>query len=210
MVAAMDVFPIYEQLWRRAQAEGARVKYIGWRPGNHAGYFDAVDYTRPVIALTRPYYKSPSTEPTRESNAPEEVPQPDLLEELLTLAHEYGHFRSWAGRTERAEHELYYAVTTRRGAATDEATAQMPEGLDVTEQNNRLRAALQAALNDDDRGRIMREEALAWEVGREVLVELGFDDLTRYDERTRTGLHFHRYRLGMEDLWPDDVAGAGE
>lgn len=201
----MDFFPIYEALWRRAQAEGARVQYVGPRRGEPAGYFHPKHRT---IAVTRPYYRSPSKEPTRESNAPPHLPQPDLLAELITLAHEYGHFRSWAGRTDRAEYEVYDAIAKRRDVITAEEVARMPKGLTKQEWNDRLRRALYDGLDDDARARILREETLAWEAGREVLAELGHTDFTLYDERTRTGLHNHRYRLGMEDLWPGDVAEA--
>jgi hypothetical protein len=37
-----------------------------------------------------------------------------------------------------------------------------------------------------------------------VLAELGLTDFTLYDERARRGLHYHRYRLGIDELWPDD------
>jgi hypothetical protein len=84
---------------------------------------------------------------------------------------------------------------------------EMPDGLVPAEQNERMRRALHEGLDDEARERIVREETLAWAIGRETLVQLGLHDLTRYDQRTRIGLHNHRYRLGLEDAWPIDFAG---
>jgi len=93
-----DLFAIYEALWRRAETEGAWVHYDGLTGHGMAGYFAARedDELNPMIAITRPYYIE-IDEPTRESNAPIPYAQPDIDQELITLAHEYGHFRSWAG-----------------------------------------------------------------------------------------------------------------
>jgi len=55
----------------------------------------------------------------------------------------------------------------------------------------------------------VREETLAWAIGREVLAELGLVNIVAYDQRTARGLHLHRYRLGLEEAWPgDDVSPA--
>jgi len=202
-----DVFPIYQALWRRAEAEGVFVGYVGVVGNGEAGYFhsreDPVRKRKPMIAITRPYYKSPGNEPTRESNAPSASAQPDLRAELFTLAHEYGHFRSWAGRTERVEWDAYTAVAVRRDELTKQLHAESPDA-DGPTFNARLREAMQTKLSADDRDRIVREETLAWDIGREVLAELGLGDFHEYDERARNGLHNHRYRLGMDDLWPGD------
>lgn len=200
-----DVYPIYEGLWRRAETEGAIVRYSG-RPGSGAaGMFYSTHFPKPTILVMRPYYKPPSDEPSRESDAPPPLAQPDIHEEMITLAHEYGHFRSWAEFTDRAEYEIYDAVIKLRDAVANEEVARIPEGLSKQARSDRLRTALYGALNDNARTRIVHEETLAWQVGRRVLADLGLQDFAVYDERARTGLHNHRYRLGMDDLWPGDV-----
>jgi len=199
-----DVYPVYERLWRRAQAEGAIVRYEGLAPNGEAGWFHPTYYPKPTIIVMRPYYKE-DDQPARDSNAPPPLAQPNIHEELITLAHEYGHFRSWAGRTERSKYNLYDVAAERRDAITAEVISKMPEGLSKQEHWERRRTAVRAALGADDLTRIIGEETLAWEVGREVLAELGLTDFALYDERMRRGLHYHRYRLGIDELRPDDV-----
>jgi hypothetical protein len=200
-----EAFSIYEALWRRAENEGAVVRYEGISPYGEAGWFHPTYYPRPTIVLIRPYYKEPDDEPSRESTAPAPLPQPDIYAEVTTLAHEYGHFVSWSGRTERAEYELYVAAARYRDAIIDEEIKKMPVGLSRQESNERLRTTLHDRLDGDARDRILREEMLAWRIGREVLAELALADFELYDRRTNVGIHNHRYRLGIEDLWPDDI-----
>ena len=70
-----DVFSIYEALWRRAEHEGAIVRYEGISPYGEAGWFHPTYYPRPTIVLVRPYYKEPDDEPCRESDAPSPLPR---------------------------------------------------------------------------------------------------------------------------------------
>jgi hypothetical protein len=81
-------------------------------------------------------------------------------------------------------------------------------GMSGTEIGNRIRAALQTELTDDERDRLVREEMLAWDLGRAVLRDLGVTDFSRFDERRAQGLHAHRYRLGLEEAWPSDLEQA--
>ena len=201
-----DRFPIYVQLWRRAEQDGAWVHYDGWADHGMAGYFDARvrDGLGPMIAITRPYYIEDAEVPRRESQAPPPLPQPDIERELATLAHEYGHLHSFLGRTPRDEWERYDTIARLRSSVSDELTENMPDGLTAAEANERFRAELGARLGEEACSAIVREETLAWAIGREVLVELGVVDLSFFDERTRIGLHLHRYRLGIDDAWPED------
>lgn len=203
------VFPIYEQLWRRAESAGVWVHYGGWPDESLAGYFNPRDdepfKQRPELAIRRPYCGSSSTTPRRDSTAPPPLPQPDILEELITLAHEYGHFCSFNGRTERTEYQLYDATVKRRDATWADEVNKLPEGLSKLERNERVRRQMFARLDDDARTRLIREETLAWTIGRDVLVELGFADFARYDATSEKHLHNHRWRLGMEDAWPGDL-----
>lgn len=58
----------------------------------------------------------------------------------------------------------------------------------------------------------MKEEEYAWANGRKVLKnvmkEVGYDpahdELRDYDASATHGVHKYRYRLGLEDLWPDE------
>jgi hypothetical protein len=201
-----EVFETYVKLWRRAQADGLFVHYHGLMGGGLAGYFDhRENYGRkmkPEIAISRPYYKAPGHEPSRDSNAPPGEPQPDLVGELFTLAHEYGHSRSWAGRTEPAEYKLYDEVAKWRGAILDEESQKLSTSLSVHDQSEALRRALYDRLDEDARERIMREESLAWNIGREVLADLGYADIASYDATATKHLHNHRYRLGIDELGP--------
>ena len=163
----------------------------------------------PHIRLLRPHYEKVN-EPTRGRNAgaPKDLPPPDLLYELVTLAHEFGHFESWRHRTPREQWLKYDAVTERRGRTTREVRAGARERGELGRVDELLRAALQQELNDAECAMILEEEALAWSIGREVLAECGFADWTAYDDRERLRLHNHRYRLGLDELWPEDVASS--
>jgi hypothetical protein len=205
--AMVDTFPIYENLWRRAQGDGIFVHYGHWLDESLSGYFHphSEEPDRgPEIAIRRPYYIEPDDEPRRESSAPPHLPQPDIDDELLTLAHEYGHACSSAGRTEASEYKLYQLARKRCESVMEDEVKNLSTDLSLPEWNERLRRAVHERLDEDVRNRIIREEALAWEIGREVLDALGFPDLGPYDAHARRRLHIYRYRLGIEDLWPDD------
>lgn len=118
--------------------------------------------------------KSPNTEPTRESNAPVGKAQPNLLAELITLAHESGHMFSWKGRTPPERWARYHEVEKRRDeiarAFNHEAdAAQLVE----PERTRQLGARMFEKLNNDERGLIIEEEELASAIGRELLESLG-------------------------------------
>ncbi len=53
---------------------------------------------------------------------------------------------------------------------------------------------------------IMKEETLAWEVGRELLADLGYEGLDKFDAQSAQGLHHHRVRLGLEPFAPENCA----
>jgi hypothetical protein len=192
----IDVFPFYERLWRRAQRDGVFVHYRGIMLNGEAGYFASrhTEGRKPEIAIARPYYANDDT-PARERIAGAPMPAPDLVEELITLAHEYGHWQSYSGRTLRYDWERYFATAKKRDAvsARVDGAAQ--------------RDALRVELNDDDRERIVREETMAWVIAREVLSELALDDdefWAAFERHAKQGLHNHRYRLGLDELWPGD------
>ncbi|MFT3693847.1 MAG: hypothetical protein QM831_11940 [Kofleriaceae bacterium] len=195
-----DTWNVYERVWRRAEQEGAWVHYSEWSFTGEAGYFvsrfDDPHVQKPYITLIRRHHKEPPETPTRTIDPPSGVSQPDLAAELTTLAHEYGHLASFNGRTDRNVWLSYEATARKRTEITDEAN----------DADGDPRAWLLERLDDDDRARILSEEALAWKIGRELVTSYGADAdfLALYDARTRTGLHSHRFRLGIDDLWPDD------
>jgi hypothetical protein len=210
-----DIFAIYEALWRRAKNEGAFVHYGGLQRWGEAGYFnDRQDSRRrvqrsPEILIYRPYYRSDAM-PSR--HCIEGQPDPDLRAELATLAHEYGHFASYSGRTPRPDWDVYKQTAIDRNEVEEELAAPLRDkGLTPTEFHDRVRTGLALRLGNDGIDRIVGEETLAWVIGREVLVEYGADDeyLDFYDNRTRIGLHNHRYRLNRDDLWPEDIPTSG-
>jgi len=210
-----EVFDIYEKLWTRAQRDGAVVHYYTWvsldpprltsDPDGASGWFDANEDGQPIIKIYRLDCDDDPYTPSR-TRGPEgaHLPPPDLHEELITLAHEYGHLRSFLVETERREWTRYNDAAQHRAGIMRRVVKQS-RGLDGKEAGNRMRAALLAELADDDCERILREETLAWKIGREVLAELLMTDFKRYDERREQGLHAHRYRLGREDAWPSDL-----
>lgn len=203
-----DYFPVYEALWRRAEAEGASVRF-GVLAYGAAGYFQPPNKDngpfKPLISIHRPYYQE-GQQPSRSRNlgAPAVMPAPDILAELVTLAHEYGHLMSWKGRTRPEEWGLYHAVAIKRDVAWNAAARALPKELECLEWNNRMRDAMWTALSEDDRSRIVAEEEFAWAIAREVLEELGFGDWRMFNERCAREVHNHRYRLGLDDLWPGD------
>ena len=199
-----DIFPIYEKLWARAESDGATVLYLGL--GDDGGgvfyphYNDSVE-PRPTIEIIRNYYETIDS-PTRDRNEAgrRTLPPPDLLREVVTLAHEFGHFLSWKGRTPRETWDRYYEAIGIR----DETWAQVDESGSIDAYNDRRRAAVQDALTEDQLQLIIDEETRAWIFGREALLDLRFSDLEYYDDRSRKGVYYHRYRLGLVPLLDED------
>lgn len=72
----------------------------------------------------------PDYEPCRKSDAPSHCPQPNIDTELFTLAHEYEHACSSAGRTGATEYKLYEAAAKHRESVTEEESKKLPLVLD--------------------------------------------------------------------------------
>jgi hypothetical protein len=196
------LFWVYEQIWRRAEAEDAWVLYYGESNRGEHGYFHPCEEegAKATIAIWRPAPDDEET-PSRKRNDGTELTDQELREELMTLAHEYGHFQSWSrskttGGSARASWKAYFDVAHRRDALSDRITQEFP-GQDVS---TRVRAANQRELTGVDRERIVNEEATAWRYGREILEHLGFAGLAEYDAVAETRVQIYRYRLGMVEL----------
>jgi hypothetical protein len=196
------LFPEYEALWRRIQNDGVFVRYDASGRGEE-GYFEhnrnpiLVDEGKwewgPVIAVCRDYYTTPVDEPTDHRNNGEKV---DLQREFITLAHEYGHCLSYRGGTPRPTWEGYHRAATHRDQLIDVLSAvRCRNGLT---QRDRLRSRLSGR----EKRLIVEEETLAWQLGRALVPDHLLDE---YDWRARHGVHCHRFRMGMEGLWYEDV-----
>jgi hypothetical protein len=201
-----DVFHQYRALWRLLEESGVVIVYSGGMPDGSGSFHPDPHESgedSPLISIGRPYYSSEGEWPNRHRNAGgSSRPPPDLQSELVTLAHEGGHFLSWKDRTPRNDWQRYYAVARAR----DQVLAQVPKHGSIDEYNDRLRAAVQSSLTAEEIELILAEETRAWQIGRELLERIGFEDFSFYEARTRNGLHNHRYRLGLDELWPEDRA----
>ena len=203
MAPADDMFSIYRALWERAEKQGALIRYNGLMADGEGSFYPAPGrngIATPTIEIGRPYYdRIDAPSQSRNASGQEKLPAPDLLCETATLAHEVGHFLSWKERTSPDEYKEYFNAAKVRDMAWD----GVPSTDDVDAYNDGIRAAAQSVLTSQQIERILAEEQLAWDIGREVLVDLGFDEWTYYARRESDGLYFHRYRLGVEALRPE-------
>lgn len=176
-VSLDDLFAIYVALWRTASTEGAFVRYESGGARSEAGWFHPRDeFAGPEIVIVRPFYGN-QTEPSDSRTDGQPV---DLLGELITLAHEYGHFRSWSD--DRPRWDAYYAALLRREQVFDAAVGDgAARWLEVA----RL-------VSSPEKQLILEEEARAWRTGR-AHVPVGL--LAEYDLRATAGVEAHRARL---------------
>ncbi|MBN1608795.1 MAG: hypothetical protein JW940_19365 [Polyangiaceae bacterium] len=202
-----DVFVLYEALWRTLEGLGVAVVYGGLWEEDGDFHPDPWETGKdsPKITISRPYYADPPWPNQHRNRGGSALPPPDLLLELVTLAHEGGHFLSWKERTPRSEWQRYFGAAKKR----DQIIAEVPRGGSTDEYNDRLRAAMQSSLRAEQIELILTEEALAWRIAQELLAGVGFDDFEYYEAAMRKGLHCHRYRLGLDELWPEDRASNG-
>ena len=192
---AMDAFTIYVALWERAQEQGASVHYEdGPEDGGLNGYFESNRHeasSRPEIVIVRHSCIPPLDEPRRESAA---AMQPDILNELITLSHEYGHFSSFRTTPTWAAYEDASARMQSVVREIDFAAIINGQSMDV--RIELLRRALQERLAAAERQLILEEEQRAWTIAQETLSRMGYDDWPRFLARQERGLHFHSSRLG--------------
>lgn len=163
-----DPFPIYVSLWRRAQEEGIVVEY-GDMPNGAAGGFTPERLGWRVITVAREHTGFDHGEPTR-TNDPSAPPdeQPDILQELITLAHEYGH-----------------ACSMREGGRTPEYQSAV----------NRFNGDEPGPLTEADRDLIRAEEGQADRLGAAALRELGFDDWEAWEQRVTRARELYAERF---------------
>ncbi|HEU4411656.1 MAG TPA: hypothetical protein VFS43_40810 [Polyangiaceae bacterium] len=169
------VWGVYEPFWRFMQRQKRIiVMYAGPTPDGERGTFcpndDAPVPCPPMITVTREHYLTPETEPRRERA---DKVKPDLLDELITLAHEYGHFVSWG-----------------EGHRTPE----------LVEAGNRLfrrRAGdlQEPCLDASQRDLVLQEEERAWSHGRRALQKTGFEWWPAFDQREQEDLGHYKEML---------------
>lgn len=185
-----EVFPYYEALWRRTPVEELYIHYEGWSLGGESGYFhhEGQGNGNAKIVIVRPHYTA-FDEPTMDRNDGKHV---DLAAEMITLAHEYGHFLSFSGSTPRETWDAYYRVALHR----DQVHDALATGASIPE-------ALGEALSAEEQQLILTEETTAWDLGRQFIPERLQPE---YERRARHGVHCHRYLLGLDPQPPDDDA----
>jgi hypothetical protein len=101
-----------------------------------------------------------------DQNVPDVVTQP--MEDACILAHEYGHFLSERDGSRTPAYE----------AALDAFHAAQDEG--------------GRALSTNEQALVLDEETRAWDLGRQVLAELGVDEWRAFDERRERALASYR------------------
>lgn len=142
-----------------------------WREGSHGLDEKTVqkyieDGERPQIHIVRDVNVPPESD-VKIGHEPDAACLP---EELLTLAHEYGH-----------------AVSAQRGCRSAELVAALAvEYVDWATK-----------LTDDQRALIFADEERAWDFGWEALAGLGYRDRDSYDKRRAVSLADFRVRLPL-------------
>src|SRR4051812_39054532 len=102
-----DVFPHYRALWKRLPEDELYIHYTGPSVEGEAGFFQ---HDPPSIGICRPHY----TDPDEPSTGRNDCVPVKLADEMLTLAHEYGHFLSFSGATRREIWNSYHRAVVRR------------------------------------------------------------------------------------------------
>ena len=188
-----SLFAAYKSLWKTAEDGGnVWVHYVGQDPNGAAGWFKPDGrgiFKKPEIAMVRPYYIEPTTEPSdrRSDGAPV-----DLRAEIITLAHEFGHYLSWKESTEEAR-KSYRAAIDRWDA--------IKKKLNKNASAEEERKTVVSTLAETEKNLILAEEERAWRLGRPHVPDTIVGE---YERRKTTGLHFYRYRFGLDELWPDE------
>jgi len=183
-----EIFPSYVALWRRLPIEDLWVHY-GPDLYGEVGAFQhdgQGGFKRPEIVIVRPHYID-EDEPSLERSDGKPV---NLQAEMFTFAHEYGHYLSFIGGTTEEIWQEYHRAAVHR----DELLNDMPAG-------DRIIETLAGGLSDREKDVIVAEERRAWELGRQFVPEALLD---QYDDAARHGVHCHKYRLGLDPLWPED------
>lgn len=165
------IWTVYEGVWAEAQRLGIRIAYTGMAPDNEAGWFEIMRSGDPKIVIVRPYYMT-SPQPSRIYNNERVVADAVLEGELLTMAHEFGHYWSWRQGQRPADlgevSELFFDAL-HNGAKLSRANAD----------------------------KIYEEEQRAWQYARDLLAKSGYQHWSTFDERVRVSLKAYRERFAQ-------------
>jgi hypothetical protein len=151
---------LLDQLIEYVRAQGVIVDFVPLSAARgRAGYFRQPNEKRrrPIIKISRPERADTPGDPE---------------DELFTVAHEFGHFLSYAARGTSEEYARYLEVR-------DLDWNRWPE----------LEPAKKALIFD--------EEERAWELGRGELVRIGLGEFQAFEVRRMTSLDDYRARLAL-------------
>jgi hypothetical protein len=214
-----ELLEVYQRLWAHARAGGVVVKFWPF-VADVAGRYEHGEATTdeprrdPLIRIVRrdALVADEDALPTRERRVGPTLDDDELRRELLTLAHEYGHFVShWESRAAGGSARETWLAYHRSLNKWNEISARFDACEDPREQDRRRREAARRELDDTDREQILGEESTAWRHGRRTLEDLGGTEsvLEQCDTRSRESLRFYRVRLGIEQPRPEDAHAAG-
>jgi hypothetical protein len=196
-----EIFPLYVALWRRLPTDELWVHYGPGSSRREAGYFQhdgQGGFKRPEIVIVRAYYAEPEDEPSMVRSNGRPV---DLVAEMCTLAHEYGHYLSFSGATSLDRWREYHRAVLHVDELLDKMTAR--HCYNPLTHRDRLRRRLSGR----EKALIVAEETIAWQLGRQFVPEPLHED---YDRRAPHGVHCHKFRMGLDPLWPEDAPQRGE
>lgn len=193
----------YRALWKQVKDEGIDVGFEPCEMDRVGGFKPpGVDNTVPEIRISgHGWFDNVNGLPTRERPG-KRLTDDELRGEVMTLAHEYGHFLSMKMSKEAGGENLerwnqYRKVIDRWDKIRERVESEDVESEDV-EYYDRMRDVLRQELTDDERKLILAEETTASKYGRPALEHHGFEGLALYDEHASKNLHCYRVRLGMD------------
>jgi len=194
-------FAPYVHLWRRIAKRGVWVHY-GMHFDGSAGWFQQDGqglYKLPEISLHR--VPVPENEEEPHETLTDGTPA-HIAAELMTLAHEFGHFLSWKA-TDETTWLVYRLLLDRMAAIQDAINALRESELSSTGDafNERYRRTLAEQLSDEERTLVLDEEKNAWRLGRPHVPE-GLQ--ARYDAQEERGIQIYEYRLSLSSYGPPD------
>ncbi len=199
---------VYVAVWDRAESRGAFVHYDRFLPlqgDGRDGYFypyedeDEEHKAEPKIHIARA--RTSGKRPKLDG-----VTDHRVVAELHTLTHETGHFlwwhRGWHDDAVARAEITEYRVAARLFDQVFEDTKRTPNATSLSDDDytRMLAANMQRELTDEQRRLILVEEERAWTLGRELLVEFGYDGLEAYDTRAVDGVYGYRVKLGHEPV----------
>ena len=160
-------FGLYEHVWSRIKARDVAVQYDACVGVMNSHFQDDGKAPSIVIVCTNGgFERVHANKPSRRLASGGVASDERLQRELIAMAHEYGHVVSKQGRTPLDEWKKYRAAEDKRR-----------RGEPISAGETR---------------RILDEETLAWEISRELLTEIGFEDWPAFDQQREGSLATYR------------------